>query len=244
LKRISLLAVIASLVVPAVSAGASGPPVMHFAGKSKVAQGFFQGRSIKYLDFGPIKLAPGNALAPIWVVTNGAAGQRNIVDTVPGRKGYSPLWQVRMVTWNDGVGARLLRSAAQVKAAEAAGDVTIEKTSTVVNCPVLGFGQKNVRGFYRGEGVDYYDLGPVKLKTGNKVAPIWAVTNGVAGQHNIVDTVPGRSDYTPLWKVSMVTFAQGVAPRLLTSAAQVKSALADGDVTIEQTSTVVNCPVL
>lgn len=244
MKRISLLVIVAALVLPAATAAAAGPPVMHFASKSKVAQGFFRGRSIKYFDFGPVKLAPGNKAAPIWVVTNGPAGQRNIVDTVPGRSDYSPLWQVQMVTWKSGATAHVLRSAAQVRSAAAAGDVTIEKTSTVVNCPVLGFGQAKTSGFYRGEGIEYYDLGPVKLRAGNKVAPIWAVTNGVAGQHNIVDTVPGRGDYTPLWKVSMVTFANGVTPRLLTSAAQVKSALADGDVTVKETTTVVNCPVL
>jgi hypothetical protein len=43
------------------------------------------------------------------------------------------------------------------------------------------------------------------LKAGNKLAPIWAVTNGPSGQHNIVDTVPGRADYSPLWQVRMVT---------------------------------------
>jgi hypothetical protein len=243
-KRISLLVAVTALALPAVTAGASGPPVMHFASKSKIAKGFFRGRSIEYLDLGPVKLRAGNDVEPIWVVTNGASGQRNVVDTVPGRRDYSPLWQVNMVTWSDGATPRVLRSAAEVKAAEAAGDVTIEKTSTVVNCPVLGFGQKKVRGFFHGEGVEYYDLGPLKLKPGNKVAPIWAVTNGAAGQRNIVDTVPGRKDYTPLWKVAMVTFADGVRPRLLTSAAQVRQALADGDVTVEQTATVVNCPIL
>jgi hypothetical protein len=43
-----------------------------------------------------------------------------------------------------------LRSAADVKAAERAGDVTVTKTATVVNCPVLGFGQKRIAGFSNG----------------------------------------------------------------------------------------------
>ena len=37
----------------------------------------------------------------------------------------------------------------------------------------------------------------MKLRAGNKVAPIWAFTNGDDGQRNIIDTVPGRKDYTP-----------------------------------------------
>jgi hypothetical protein len=54
--------------------------------KQPVVSGFFQGRTIPYYDFGPIKLKPGNKLAPLWSVTNGAAGQHNIVNTVPARR--------------------------------------------------------------------------------------------------------------------------------------------------------------
>lgn len=46
---------------------------------------------------GPIKLRAGNELAPIWTFTNGD-GQRNVIDTVPGQAGYSPLGEVRRVT--------------------------------------------------------------------------------------------------------------------------------------------------
>jgi hypothetical protein len=42
-----------------------------------------------------------------------------------------------MVTWAPGVTPRTLRSAAEVEAALAADEVTIEHTDTVVNCPVL-----------------------------------------------------------------------------------------------------------
>ena len=63
--------------------------------------GFYDGKTIRYHDFGPIRLRPGNTLAPIWTVTNGVSGQRNIVDTVPGRPDHSSLWQVRTVTWKD-----------------------------------------------------------------------------------------------------------------------------------------------
>lgn len=46
-----------------------------------------------------MKLRPGNKTAPIWAFTNGDEDQRNIIDTVPGRKDYTPLWAVRMITW-------------------------------------------------------------------------------------------------------------------------------------------------
>ena len=222
MKRFPLLTLALLLALSAVSIAAAAPAShgqkpTKLVRPSSLTPGFFQGRSVRYFDFGPIKLAPGNKLAPIWVVKNGAKGQRNVIDTVPGRKDYSPLWAVVEVTWHDGVAPRVLRSAAAVKAAEEAGEVTLRKTATVVNCPVVGFGQKEVLGFAKGKTIAYYDLGPVKLNPGNKVAPIWVLTNGVPEQHNVIDTLPGDRDYTPLWKVSKVTFADGVAPRLLTS---------------------------
>jgi hypothetical protein len=84
-----------------------------------------------------VKLARGNEVAPIWAFTNGASGQKNVIDVVPGRKGYTPLWQVSMVTWADGVTPRVLMSAAQIRSAASAGDLTIRRTDTVVNCPVI-----------------------------------------------------------------------------------------------------------
>jgi len=86
---------------------------------------------------GPVKLEAGNKVAPIWAFTNGDDGQRNIIDTVPGRKDYTPLWAVRMVTWRNGANVRVLRSAAAVSRARRAGDLTIRAMPVVVNCPVL-----------------------------------------------------------------------------------------------------------
>jgi hypothetical protein len=76
-------------------------------------------------------------VAPIWAFTNGHDDQRNVIDTVPGRSDYTPLWAVRMVTWKEGVTPRLLRSAASVQAALRAGEVTVKSAPIVVNCPVL-----------------------------------------------------------------------------------------------------------
>src|SRR4029077_14328654 len=129
------------LLVLAVFAFA-GPATAAPPAKQPVVPGFFQGRTITYYDFGPIKLKPGNKLAPLWAVTNGAAGQHNIIDTVPGRPDYSPLWQINMVTFKAGMTPHLLKSKADVDAAVKAGQVTITTTASVVNCPVLGFGQK------------------------------------------------------------------------------------------------------
>jgi hypothetical protein len=244
MKKLVIAAALAVLVLPtAAPAGNTMEPIRHFPKQKKTA-GFFKGRTVRYLDFGPIKLRPGNKMAPIWVLTNGADGQRNVIDVVPGDRGYSPLWRVVMVTWAGDASPRVLRSAAQVKAAAAAGEVTLKRTNTVVNCPVVGFGQKETLGFNRGSTIAYYDLGPVKLARGNKVAPIWAFTNGASGQKNVIDVVPGQAGYTPLWQVSMVTWADGVTPRVLMSDAQIRAAASAGDLNIRRTDTVVNCPVI
>jgi len=234
-----LLVVLALGVAAAPSAVAAGP-------KKAITPGFFRGKAVGYFDFGPIKLKPGNKVAPLWTVTNGADGQHNVIDTVPGRPDYSPLWQVNKVTWNSSVTPRLLKSAAEVKAAVAKGEATIQKTSIVVNCPVVGFGQKRVAGFSGGHVIHYLDLGPVKVKPGNKVVLLYAPTNGVAGQHNVTrDTLaPGQTDYPPLWGIVKVTWNSGANKRLLKSFAQIDAARKAGELTLQQTSLVVNCPVV
>src|SRR6266511_4898789 len=206
--------------------------------KQPVATGFYEGTTVRYLDFGPIKLKPGNKLAPIWTFTNGAAGQRNVIDTVPGERSYTPLWRVRKVTWSIGRTRRVLKSADAVKKAAAVGDVTIVRTSTVVNCPVLGFGQKRVAGFSAGKTIHYYDLGPVKVAPGNAVLPLVAVTNGVAGQHNITEDAiaPGATDYPPLWEIVKATWTGSAHRRLLTSYTQIERAETAGELKLVKTA--------
>jgi hypothetical protein len=215
--------------------------------KQPVVSGFYQGRTITYYDFGPIKLKPGNKLAPLWAVTNGASGQHNIVNTVPGQAEYSPLWQINMVTFKTGTTPHLLKSKADVDAAVKAGEVTVTSTETVVNCPVLGFGQKKIAGYSNGHLIHYLDLGPVKVAPGNAVAPLFTVTNPVgAQQHNIAEEniAPGQTKYPALWGIIKVTFNAGVKPHLLTAYAQITKAQSAGQVTITKTTLVVNCPVV
>ena len=216
------------------------------AAKKPITSGFYRGRTIGYFDFGPIKLKPGNKLAPIWTVANGVRGQHNIVDTVPGQPDYTPLWQLNTVTFKPGVTPHLLRSRADVDAAKSRREVTVAATSTVVNCPVLGFAQKRVAGFSAGKTIHYYDLGPVKVAAGNAVLPLVAVTNGVAGQHNITEETiaPGATDYPPLWGIVQATWTGSAHKRLLTSYTQVAAAEKAGELKLHKTALVVNCPLV
>lgn len=135
-RLVALLVVAACAAIAfALPAAAADGPVKTYS--HDVTLGFYRGEVISYFDFGPVKLARGNKVAPIWAFTNGHADQRNIIDTVPGRRDYTPLWAVRMVTWTSGEPPRVLRSAAAVRSAERAGDLTIRAMPIVVNCPVL-----------------------------------------------------------------------------------------------------------
>jgi hypothetical protein len=132
---VPLAALAAAAVVSVLPAGAADGPVKTYS--QNVTLGFFRGDVISYLDLGPVKLASGNKVAPIWAFTNGHENQRNIIDTVPGMQSYTPLWAVRMVTWTDEATPRVLRSAAAVRSAQRAGQVRIANAPIVVNCPVL-----------------------------------------------------------------------------------------------------------
>jgi hypothetical protein len=247
---VALAAASAALAAPQSAALRPQPaPLAHAARAAKkqpVVLGFYQGKTVRYFDFGPIKLKPGNKLEPIWTFTNGADGQRNIIDTVPGQKDYTPLWQVNQVTWAAGKTPRVLKSAAAVRKALAVGEVEIKQTATVVNCPVLGFGQKRHAGFSAGHSIHYYDLGPVKVAPGNAVVTLYTVTNGVTGQNNVTgDTIaPGQTAYPPLWAIIKVTWKPGARRHLLTSYAAIKKAGATGQVTLKKTPLVVNCPLV
>ncbi len=87
--------------------------------------------------------APASMLANIYVFQNGVKGegpfgfQPDVFDNPPGTQGYSPLRAVHLVKWKDEASARLLRSAAEVRAAETRGELTIVRSGAVVNMPFL-----------------------------------------------------------------------------------------------------------
>ena len=78
---------------------------------------------------------------------------------------------------------------------------------------------------------------------------IYVVTN--YEQANIIPSAPiptgpnnADPEYTPLWQVDLVTWNSGATPHTLRSEDDVNAAEASGDITITQTTIVVNCPVI
>lgn len=86
---------------------------------------------------------PDSARAQAYAFTNGVAGdgpfgfQIPVVNAKPGDEGYSPLWQVNEVTWNDNATARELKSVQEITTAEQNGELSINDTDIVVNHPAI-----------------------------------------------------------------------------------------------------------
>lgn len=123
-----------------------------------VVTGWFNGQSVQYISpeasdagaGGPtanlsLSLAAsagGGGVEDLYAVTNFKQG--NIIPSAPlpagpgsTAAGYTPLWQVNLVTWKPNVTPRVLTSQADVLAAVSAGSVSVQKTTIVVNCPVV-----------------------------------------------------------------------------------------------------------
>lgn len=83
--------------------------------------------------------------APIYVFASGIDGmgpmgyQPDVLPSVPGDEGYSPLRRIHLVRWSEGTTPRELTTAEAVQEAQREGEVTIEETGTVVNAPVLAW---------------------------------------------------------------------------------------------------------
>lgn len=266
-----------------------------------VVEGWAHGRAIRYLlqevsDPAVAKLmkdktgfdvqtvpalanVPPKALADLYLFMNGIAGpnpfgfQRNVIDSVPGEPGYSPLWLHTFVKWNDPSKARELKSEEQITAAARAGEVTIERSKLVVNCPVLPDGKDDfpiVTGYVDGKLVDYTlqeisDPMVTKLMTDKtgfplvtvrslggvpQVANLYLFMNGVAGpnpfgfQQNVIDSVPGEPGYSPLWLHTFVKWKDPAGARELRSEREILAAAQAGEVTLDHSKLVIDCPVI
>jgi len=145
----------AQMPAMATSTGNPTPPV----------KGFYKGREIRFIHteasdprvaemltrmMGPkvlvvpsLKDVPARLLADVYVFTNGVKGegpfgfQPDVFDTAPGDAKYTPLRRVNLVSWKNGVIARILRAAEDVQSARTRGEATIVQPGIVVNMPFL-----------------------------------------------------------------------------------------------------------
>lgn len=81
-------------------------------------------------------------------------------------------------------------------------------------------------------------------------ADIYVFENGLEGQGpfgyqpDVFGSVPGEADYSPLAAIQLVTWNEEATPRELRSQSEVQNAADQGEITIEESGTIVNAPVL
>lgn len=82
------------------------------------------------------------------------------------------------------------------------------------------------------------------------LANIYAFENGIQGpgplgfQLNVADFQPGDKEYSPLWRIILVEWSEGVTPAELKSEQEILAAQQEGRLAINATSMVVNCPFI
>jgi len=82
------------------------------------------------------------------------------------------------------------------------------------------------------------------------LANVYVFNNGIKGsgpfgfQPDVFDNPPGTDGYSPLRSLNEVSWRDGYAPRELQSAAEVKQASQQGEITIETPGVVVNMPMV
>ena len=78
-----------------------------------------------------------------YVFTNGILGngtfehQLPVASATSGDEGYSPLFEINYVKWNNESQARILKSAPDIMDAQSKGELSIEKSNVVINSPAV-----------------------------------------------------------------------------------------------------------
>lgn len=96
------------------------------------------------VNFSPLLAqTPESARGQAYVFKNGIEGngpfgfQLPVLNAKPGDEGYSPLLQLNIAEWKEGITAKELKSVQEIKDAETNGTVSINKTDIIVNHPAI-----------------------------------------------------------------------------------------------------------
>lgn len=224
------------------------------------------GRAIRYYNFDvqPSTPAPIYVLLREGE-SKPVSGQLNVVNVIPGDQGYSDFWQVNKVTVPKNYVANTITSLDEIKQAGYRIEVTDNIVNCPVvpdgsKARHRG-GQESAElqsGWYKGMVVKYFTFEEKALKAigGNTtpVSPIYVTfnvnpdqPNGGPGTgfrteknskqtHNVAQTIPSDTDYSPLWLVSVYDNADWPKVRNLDTVLQAKI-LAPGVATV-------NCPIV
>jgi alcohol dehydrogenase (cytochrome c) len=223
------------------------------------------GKPVRYYNFDVQPTAP----APVYVLyregeNKPVAGQLDIIDTLPGEKGYNDFRQVWKVTVPKDYVANALADAGTLRDA----GYQMQQTDTLRNMPVVpdeskasmrlkGESAELHRAWYRSQIAKFFsfDEAPLAAAGGNvPLSPIYVTFNINPGEpnggpgsgfrtepnseqtHNVPFTLPGDASYSPLWLVAVYDNAD--FPKVRDQATALKAkVLAPGAATV-------NCPIV
>ena len=221
------------------------------------------GKPVRYYNFDVQTTMP----APVYVLyREGEAkpveGQLDIIDTLPGEKGYNDFRQVWKVTVPKDYVANAIVDAGALKDA----GYKMEPTPTLRNMPVVpdkstakarlkGESAELKRAWYQGQVAKFFSFDEAPLSgSGVPLSPIYVTFNvnpdqpnggpgsgfkaepGSEQTHNVPATLPGDAGYSPLWLVAVYDNADFPSVHDLQTALKAK-VLAAGVATV-------NCPIV
>jgi len=217
---------------------------------------------------------PAAKFPSLYIVSGpAAAGQPMVFGSEPGEDDYSPLWHEVTVKWKAGVTPVLLTKDDQVKELVGKGELTADPTGIVLNCPIVkvtsastvptatSVDQPVTYGYYDGHvdtmlstdttskteaAASHINLSPAMLTQPAGHFPALYLISGPAatGQPMVFGSEPGEDNYSPLWDEITVKWEAGVTPVLLTKDDQINDLAGKGELTVEPTPVVLNCPIV
>jgi len=221
------------------------------------------GKPVRYYNFDVQTTTP----APVYVLyregeDKPVAGQLDIIDTLPGEKGYNDFRQVWKVTVPKDYVANTIADAAMLLSA----GYKPEKTNTLRNMPVVpdkstaksrlkGESAELERAWYQGQVAKFFSFDEAPLSGGNvPLSPIYVTFNinpdqpnggpgsgfkaeaGSEQTHNVPATLPGDAGYSPLWLVAVYDNADWPEVKDLKTALKAK--------VLAPAAATVNCPIV
>jgi hypothetical protein len=220
------------------------------------------GKPVRYYNFDVQTTTP----APVYVLyregeDKPVAGQLDIIDTLPGEKGYNDFRQVWKVTVPKDYVANAIADAATLLSA----GYKTEKTNTLRNMPVVpdkSTAKARLKGesalqraWYQGQVAKFFSFDEAPLSGSNvPLSPIYVTfnvnpdqPNGGPGSgfkaepnsqqtHNVPATLPGDAGYSPLWLVAVYDNGNWPEVKDLKTALKAK--------VLAPAAATVNCPIV
>jgi hypothetical protein len=167
------------------------------------------GSVVRYYNFDAQRDRP----ATLWRLIQHGRAIGDVVDALPGDATYNDFWRVVLVDVPDGL---TITSVADIRSHE----LTVRPDSTVLDCPIVPRGTiartaTVTELWYRGARVTCLRFDPPLAATETGAVPTSPIfvtfhaagpasgfqTAGSIQTHNVVMSVPGDTDYSPLWAV-------------------------------------------